>query len=618
MNVRTLGKRIHQELRIRDRGPTLSNTLFLDIIIWQLLVGIFLHIISHPLDINHDCAALLQSGQLLLDGKLPYVDFVSTNPPFALYLNAIPAGLARLFPLHVALVFSLSVLVLVGWSTLTIRRIMSYSTAKFDERTLRMIVLLFAALSLMLLLRKEFGQREHLFVLLYFPFFVTRYVRSDGRRISLLTAITTGIAAAVGACIKPHFVAIALFVELYWVISKRDIRKFISIEMVFFVCTGLLYALHFAFLPDVVKSEFFGRWLPFVAQRYSVYNEPFSQLVSMRSFFGFAVAALPLAFLTPVRERGLARMTRPLGVFAFGSIGAFLLQHKLWDYHLIPAIYGAVLILGISVNESANHFFRKEAKVSNICTFWLTAQAVAILAGVIAVLHRHLWLLLKWGDLTLLVLIVCFGISLVCFRMYVCGIMEPWTSCRRRSVVRYLVLALVGVSAVAFGLYPWHDSGPLEGNPLAETISKHTREGDPVLIASTSVGHPYPILVQMNRRPGSRYLDLATVAMLYRDVEAGADGVFPYRVGEEAPEEEVRFLAEFAEDIRTIRPRLIFVFDGGRHQGCPEGFVLIDYLTKTGFIETAMHHYVELPRVSACKVFLLRHGKSLDLRAPRQ
>ena len=220
-----------------------------NILLYSVLATILLYLVAHPLQIDHDCAAYLVEASRLLDGDIPYVDFVELNPPMAIYLNVIPAIIARLLPIHIIFAFLLSVFSLILWSTWTIRKLIKFSSFSREDHVLGCLSALYVLFSAILLFDNEFGQREHLFVLLYCPFLVTRFLRLQNEKISPPIAITAAVAAAIGACIKPHFVAIALLVELYWLITKRDHRKLFTPEMIVFAFVGLLYPLHLSSFP---------------------------------------------------------------------------------------------------------------------------------------------------------------------------------------------------------------------------------------------------------------------------------------------------------------------------------------------------------------------------------
>jgi hypothetical protein len=84
---------------------------------------------------------------------------------------------------------------------------------------------------------------------------------------------------------------------------------------------------------------------------------------------------------------------------------------------------------------------------------------------------------------------------------------------------------------------------------VMRTIDSLTREGDAVLVATTSVWDPYPALTLQNRVPGSRYLWLFPIPMLPLVRSAPGD-----------PEGE--FVRDLAEDIRERRPQLILLQTG--------------------------------------------------------
>jgi hypothetical protein len=118
-------------------------------------------------------------------------------------------------------------------------------------------------------------------------------------------------------------------------------------------------------------------------------------------------------------------------------------------------------------------------------------------------------------------------------------------------------------------------------------ILENSSPSDTVLIISTGTHPSYPTLLQIGRRPGSRYLWSFPLPMLYRGVNAQATG-FPYRSRERAPIEEARFLDELADDIATRRPRVILIPAMPSPFAMPKGFNILEYLVRNDFIRTKM------------------------------
>ena len=65
-------------------GLKLLNVLFLVVIIYMVLMQVLM-----PLNTDHDCACIIHCSQFLIDGKLPYVDFIYHGPPLIIYLYTI-------------------------------------------------------------------------------------------------------------------------------------------------------------------------------------------------------------------------------------------------------------------------------------------------------------------------------------------------------------------------------------------------------------------------------------------------------------------------------------------------------------------------------------------------
>ena len=152
------------------------------ILIFAVLCSIsFTYIIYYPLSTNLGSAMYLQAGQMLLEGQMPYVDFVDINPPLIIYVSAIFAGLARLVNVHIITTFLLSVWFLSIASILVTRKILQASFGEADTIAVNILGIALATIPIWLLIsdNSEFGQREHLFMLAFFH--TWPFVSPDGK-----------------------------------------------------------------------------------------------------------------------------------------------------------------------------------------------------------------------------------------------------------------------------------------------------------------------------------------------------------------------------------------------------------------------------------------------------
>lgn len=306
-----------------------------------------------PGRLNHDCALYLQCGQALLEGQRPYVDFVDLNPPFIFYLSAVPVLLARWLWAPLPLTFTLGVLALAAWSTYAIR-----SSLARDPRWAPLatpVATLWAAYSFLLRMSNDFGQREHLLLLLLVPHVVARGLGAaagDGAPRRGPRIPWRALAAGLAICIKPQYVLVAAAVELWTWFRAREVRRPWDAEAIALWAPPALYALHFALLPAEVRAAFFGRWLPLVAARYSVYDESLAELFHVPTLLA-AAAGLVAIVLAWRHERGRGDLAGTLGVFVASAAAVYFLQHKGWPYHRMPIASASAVLLALWVGRAA-------------------------------------------------------------------------------------------------------------------------------------------------------------------------------------------------------------------------------------------------------------------------
>lgn len=532
----------------KDRWRFITSQCVADNCYWALVLILLGLIFAYPYQINEDCALRIDLAQRVLEGKLPYVDFIDVTPPATTYLSVIPVLLAKLLSADVIFVFSMTVLALVAWSSWMVRKIVRRSGTVYDETQLGMMLFVWTLFSLLMFKRGYFGEREHIFVLLFLPFLVVRWLRAQDAEISSLTALIVGFAAGIGTCIKPYFVLVALVPELYWLLHSRKPGLFRP-EIGAYVCAGALFALHLFLLPDSVTRNLFGRWLPLILDRYGVYNCDVMHLLVRRDFL-FAAAAIIGPFLVKLNgTESLGGFARPVAMSVLGAAMAFLVQHKGFSYQLFPAV-------------------------------GLAAVGITIIAyELIAVYMAHYWNFDRHKTI---------AAKLICTVMF---------------SVASIFLVLVAVRAIT-KVPESHSS-----TPLAQAIEELSRRDDAVLVISPAVGASYPMLLQLGRKPATRFANIFWIGMLYPNTKTAPDGEFPYRSQGQATPEEALLLGELAEDIHTFRPTLVVIPNQSYCHGCPTGFNILRYLEKIGFMANMLKEYRLVRTLPDFNVYIrLDHG----------
>jgi hypothetical protein len=141
---------------------------------------------------------------------------------------------------------------------------------------------------------------------------------------------------------------------------------------------------------------------------------------------------------------------------------------------------------------------------------------------------------------------------------------------------------------------------PDEG--FSPIIRRYTRRREPVLFVSTSVTPAYPLLLQLDRRPGSRYLWFFPIAMVSRESRIARP--VDARDNDWLAAQERRFLSELADDIKVRLAPVIFVDSANACHGCPIPFSVFEYLQRHGALDFVMRNYTRQPDIAQFAVFV--------------
>lgn len=488
---------------------------------------------GHPLTGQSDQCMYLSMAELLLQGRLPYVECFDNNPPLIIYLNVIPVVVARQFSLPLTLAFNLSVTTLaIVSSALALASLWLCRRQISVFVSLSLTVLLFASFNLSLDL--DYGQREHLFLLLYFPFLIWRLLSAlessapecpaPESLSKKILAFFIGTGAAIGLALKPYFVLMAAFVELILLavsFSNREcelksrLASLLKPECLA-VYLGLgLYAMHFLFLPASVRSGLFQFILPIYQAGYEYYTNSF--LFNLTSFWRIdflflAFASLLALYILPRVRLSLALPSIAFAALAWISTAVYFYAGQSWQYHLLPIRLASMLLF---------------------CT-----NVVSLMSLVSLALSRGKEET-RWQGLFLAMAAV-FALAFPAARAY-----QVYHQGQEEATLEKFDLAFIGLKGLCY---------EHEISPAVKTITEHATASDTVLFLSTAMAPGYPAMVQSGRKPGSRFIHAMPLV------------VADYVVEVKKPQDLKRFqemrsqiVAWYREDIEKYKPVLIFV-----------------------------------------------------------
>ena len=122
----------------------------------------------------------------------------------------------------------------------------------------------------------------------------------------------------------------------------------------------------------------------------------------------------------------------------------------------------------------------------------------------------------------------------------------------------------------------------------------------------TEIPPTYPMLTQMDRRSGTRFIPLVTIPFLFHGARPSSSSPLGFELDNDARVEEERFLRELRQDIEQRKPQLIFIDARAECVQCPPGLGIERYLRVRQFLPGALSDYRKLHREGAFVVYVRR------------
>jgi hypothetical protein len=303
------------------------------------LLGVVPQLLARPIP---DVSWLLYMAGRILDGARPYVDVVEVNPPLIVWLNLPIAALGRALRVSPELVYRLTVIGCAGLSLLlcarTLRRVLGT-----EWRLLGRVVLLLLVFVELTLARADFGEREHLLVLLAAPYILAVVGRVRGVALPAMEMVLVGLLAGVGIGLKPYFIALPAALECYLALRQRSMRAWLRPEPIVMLALGAGYL--------VAVLTLVPQYLDLTAMMGGLYASYLRGPLWLTGILGEGAALCLFALLAFAVLRRRAEHPELWDVLAVAVAALFLsalVQGKGWRYHFYPSMGFGVLLLGVA------------------------------------------------------------------------------------------------------------------------------------------------------------------------------------------------------------------------------------------------------------------------------
>ncbi|HEX6495411.1 MAG TPA: hypothetical protein VF018_08010 [Acidobacteriaceae bacterium] len=297
----------------------------------------------------------LYAAQQQLAGTMLYgPHLVDTNPPLIIWFSTVPVLISRL--LHIRPdaglngILAIMILGSVLWSVRILRKtpqglsasyvallgcaVIVAEFAQFVGTRLHFAGFQIAGYSL--------GQREHLLVILIFPYVLARATRA-AQHLGWAERCALGIAAGIGICFKPQQALILVALELFFVLYTRRPRHVLTPEALAAVLIGVCYVL----LVRLVTPVYITQIMPLLRDTYGAFGGLSLKFIYQGNRRNAASLLVSVAASLLLLHRLRDRVTvYALLACVSGATAAFLLQHKGWMYQFRPvsAFYLFLLI----------------------------------------------------------------------------------------------------------------------------------------------------------------------------------------------------------------------------------------------------------------------------------
>lgn len=328
----------------------IKQKLFLPLAL--LVITLLSWFVQSTLFLKGDVSWLLHLARLVLAGGDYGKDFFEINPPLIIFLYVPAVLLSSVFTLSNIVAIRLYVFLLV-FISLAVSSLFIKKIFLREDRLLASVFFLTLAFDLLMLPLSEFGQREHLLMILTLPYILLMICRLQNKSITPSLALGVGLMAGLGFAIKPFFLLAFVSLELYYLINTRKLLSAFRIE------TFAIALMAFAHL--VIAALFYKSYFTLVvplAVRFYYKNFGWSlQHVILQPIVIFCFYTCAFALLE-YRQTIYKKLIAVFMIEFFSYFLVFVLQQIPWYYHLLPMFAMAIVLLVFSFTL----FFKQPAR----------------------------------------------------------------------------------------------------------------------------------------------------------------------------------------------------------------------------------------------------------------
>ncbi len=437
---------------------------------------------THQILIAAEPAMHISCANLIVEGAMPYIDFVDNATPVLLYLFTLPVLLSKLCFLHPILIFNLLIVLL----TIVVFALITAAVKQSGSKGLSLLfylpALTLSVITSQLYLIDEYGQESMVFMLLFLPYLLERYLSSTGahKTSPAWRKIFAGVLAALALLLNPIYLLAVLVVEIVCLTALGEVtlfkirHRYLGLELL--ACLGSMLAI-VAILylsAPLMVSTYLGPItnLNLLSYDYFYDNLGFVGKSPDRRDLVYAFVVFFIMALPAAGRCLLVRLMCTMAALGFTWLvcSGTLYTHQafIMTAFVISAFY---LALARYLRSMRSVLFEGQ----------LFAQLFAKGEN----LSRQIYLWQESKPLVRTSLLA--GLPVLCFVTinYFC----------LKNIAADQFFSLANINYYGFGLKP-------DLSFFSDTVEKNTEPKDLVWIFSSQVRPGFPLITQLRRRPG--------------------------------------------------------------------------------------------------------------------
>lgn len=324
---------IQRENGVRPERQHSSSVLAIALICCTMVYGLYRAALVLTSYEGHDQAWYLIAAERVLGGAQLYGPYVSdSNPPMVVWFSMLPVLLSHVVHLPMLVWLRVIVLCLMLASTAWCVRMLR-GTPEAQHGIFRAVVWLAIVYTLMRAVPRDFGQREHLFVVLALPYL---FAIGSGAvdKMTLAERCAIGVAAGIAVCFKPPHALAFVCAEIVLALGRRSLRRIVSPEVLMMVATCGVYVL----AVRVITPAYTKQIVPVLLDTYWAYGTSTALGLFSGIKLRLVVAVLLLALSRTILRRSvLSQLVTTLAAASVGAFVAYVQQGTDWSYHRLPS-----------------------------------------------------------------------------------------------------------------------------------------------------------------------------------------------------------------------------------------------------------------------------------------